>query len=118
MQEKDAVVAAPGTAAANDEVAIWAGANINPALTQSIVGGFHQLFNYAKSNMPAIAAGNTPVVVHMVLGAGDSDIEIDGTPTADEIRLEIGPDVAAGSKSHFLHRTFLRLVERWLEESK
>ena len=117
--KKDAVVAAPGTAAAASEVAIWAGSLIDPNQTQSIIGGFYQLFNYAKSNMPAIEASvATPVIVHMVLGAGDSDIEIDGTPTATEIRLEIGQDTATGSKSHFLHRTFIRLLERWLEESK
>ena len=117
--KKDAIVAAPGTAAAASEVAIWAGSLIDPNQTQSIIGGFYQLFNYAKSNMPAIEASSaTPVIVHMVLGAGDSDIEIDGTPTATEIRLEIGQDTATGSKSHFLHRTFIRLLERWLEESK
>lgn len=117
--KKDAVVAAPGTAAAAGEIAVWAAADVDEAKTQSIVGDFWKLFRYAKSNMPAIEASvATPVIVHMPAGGGDPSIEIDGTPTAGEVRLEIGQDTATGSKSHFLDRTFKRLIERWLEESK
>lgn len=117
--KKDAVVAAPGTAAGADEIAIWAASTVPENLTEQVVGDYWKLFRYAKSNMPAILASvATPVVVHMPSGGSDPDIEIDGTPTSDEVRLEIGADVAGGSKSHFLDRTFKRLVERWLEESK
>ena len=117
--KKDAVVESPGTAAAASELRIWAAAGVDEALTQSIAGDFWKLFRYAKSNMPAIEASvATPVVVHMPAGGGDPDIEIDGVPTTDELRLEIGQDTATGSKSHFMDRTFKRLVERWLEESK
>jgi hypothetical protein len=117
--KKDAVVDAPGTAAAAGEVAIWAAADVPENLPQQVVGDFHKLFRYAKSNMPAIDASvATPVVVHMPYGGADNDIEIDGTPTAGEVRLEIGQDIATGQKSHFLNRTFNRLIERWLEESK
>ncbi len=117
--KKDAVVGTPGTAAAAGEVGVWAGASVSPTLTQSIVGDFWQLFRYAKSHMPAIdASAATPVVVTMPSGGGDTDIEIGGTPGLTSITLEIGQDVATGQKSHFLDRTFKRLVERWLEESK
>jgi hypothetical protein len=117
--KKDAVVDQPGTAAVLNEVGIWAATDVPENLTQSVVGDFEKLFRYAKSNMPAIAASvNDPVVIHMPTGGGDPDIEIDGVPTADEVRLEIGATIAGGEKSHFLKRTFDRLIERWLEESK
>lgn len=117
--KKDAVVAQPGLAATASEIRIWAAADVDEAKTQSVVGDFWKLFRYAKSNMPAIQASIAdPVIVHMPSGGSDVQIEIDGTPTAGEVRLEIGTDVAGGSKSHFLDRTFKRLVERWLEESK
>lgn len=117
--KKDAVVESPGTPAAASELRIWAAAGVDEALTQSIVGDYWKLYRYAKSNMPAIAASVAdPVIVHMPAGGGDSDISLDGSPTTDEVRLEIGSETATPSKSHFLERTFKRLVERWLEESK
>jgi hypothetical protein len=117
--KKSAVVAQPGTAAAASEIALWAAAGVDEALTQSIVGDFKKLLRWAKSNMNAIEASvATPVIVHMTSGGGDGDIELDGTPTTGQVRLEIGADIAGGSKSHFLDRTHKRLIERWLEESK
>jgi len=117
--KKDAVVDAPGTAAGTGEIAIWAAADVDETRTQPIIGDFWKLFRYAKSNMRLIDASvATPVVVHMLANDSDAGIEIDGTPTAGELRLEIGAFTASGSKSHFLDRTFKRLLERWLEESK
>jgi hypothetical protein len=119
VPKKDAVVDTPGTAAGADEVAIWAAVSVPENKTQTVVGGFHMLFAYCKSNMPAIAAAvTTPTVVHMPWNGNISDIEIDGTPTAEEIRIEIGQTIGSGQKSHFFKRTFDRLIERWLEESK
>jgi hypothetical protein len=117
--KKNAIVSTPGTGAAGDEVAIWAASAIDPALSQSVVGDFLSLLAYAKSNMPEIkAAGTDPVVVFKRFGAGQNDISINGIPDARDLRLEIGAEVAVGSKSHFLNRTVTRLIERWLEEAK
>lgn len=117
--KKDAVVDTPGTAAGANEIAIWAAAECPENKTQTLVGGFHMLFAYAKSHMPAIAATvTTPTIIHMPYNGNISEIEIDGTPAADEIRIEIGQTIGSGSKSHFFKRTFDRLIERWLEESK
>jgi hypothetical protein len=102
-------------------VAIYAGASVDVGLPQSVIGSFLDLAAYAKGNMPAIAAAGSlgaPVTVHMTVGAGDTDIEINGTPTASEVRLEIGSLVYLGQKSHFLNRTVQRLIERWMEEGK
>ena len=117
--KKDAVVAQPGLPAAAGELRIWAAADCPERKTQQLVGSFTELFDFAKSNMPLIEASvATPVVIHMPWNGNRSDITIDGVPTSDEVRLEIGQDIATGQKSHFLNRTFKRLIERWLEEAK
>jgi hypothetical protein len=125
--KKSAVVDQPGTPPPDNsaQIAIWAGASVSPTKTQSIIGDFESLFAYAKSNMPAIAAAGllgAPVMLHMPTGAGDRDItivgEVEALPTADEVRLSIGSVIYLGQKSHQLNRTFTRLCEVWLEESK
>ncbi len=119
VPKKDAVVDTPGTAAGADEVAIHASTACPENLTQTLVGGWHMLFAFAKSNMPAIAATvTTPTVIHMPFDGNISEIEIDGTPGTNEIRIEIGQTIGSGQKSHFFKRTFDRVIERWLEESK
>lgn len=121
--KKAAVVDTPGTppADSSDEIAIWAASSVPTNIPQSIIGQFTNLFDYAKSNMKAIraaGAANAPVVVHMPYNGNESEIEIGGTPTATEIRLEIGSLIYNGDRSHFLNRTWVRLRERWLEEDK
>lgn len=117
--KKDAIVAAAGTAATASEVAIRAGSSVDEALTQTIIGDYWKLFRFAKSNMRLIEASvAAPVVVWMPIGGSDNDITIGVGITTASVGLEIGQDTATGSKSHFLDRTFKRLIERWLEESK
>jgi hypothetical protein len=116
-----AVIGDVGTAPVGDEVSIWAALNVDLSNGQAVVGAFQDLLDYAKSNMPAIAAagdGSTAVQLHKRVAFGDRDIDIDGIPTAEEVRLDIGPDVYSGQKSHLLNRTVARLIELWLEEYK
>ena len=114
--KKDATIhiAAPGTA--DDFVSIWAGSTINPALTQSIVGGFRQLARYAKANLGSITGD--PAVVHMPLGGSEPSIEVNGAPGTDHLRIHVGATAHGTGASHFLDRTFKALIDRWLEESK
>jgi len=117
--KKDAVVDTPGTAAGANEVAIYAGTDAPELLTQTLIGQWQVLYNFCKGNMPAIAATvTTPTVIHMPYNGNISDIEIDGTPGTTELRIEIGQTIGSGQKSHFFKRTFDRVIERWLEESK
>lgn len=108
--KKDAVIATGAPTVGVTAVAIWAGANINPNLVQSIIGGFEVLHRYAQTNLPKVA--NT---VQMPLGGSEADIVLNGVPTADDLVLEIGTTVKGKSQSHFVDRTFKRLREAWLE---
>ena len=117
--KKDAVVASPGIAAAAGEVRIWAASGCPENKTQFLVGQWQKMFDTIKGNMNVIEASvATPVIVSMPFDGEISEMVVDGTPTADDLRIEIGQDISAGAKSHFLKRTFDRLIERWLEESK
>lgn len=108
--KKASVVATGAPVPAATEIAIWAGADINPGLVQSIVGGFQALHAYAQTELKNITA-----TVQMPLGGGSGSIEADGTPGAGDLVLYVGSDVVAKQQSHFLDRTFKRLIEVWLE---
>jgi hypothetical protein len=115
-QKKDAIVGTAGPGTTGFDVSIWAGNNINPQQTQSIVGGFRQLLRHAKANLHNLSG--TPAVIHMPIGGGIGDMEINGTPDAGELRLHVGATAYAGGRSHYLDRTFKCLLERWPEESR
>lgn len=106
--KKASVVATGAPIVAATEVAIWAGANINPGLVQSIVGTVTVLKASALTTMPT-------AVVQVGLGGGSAAVVADGTPDADSIMLYVGSDVVAKQQSHFLDRTVKRLIEAWLE---
>jgi hypothetical protein len=108
--KKDAVVATGAPTVESTEIAVWAGANINTSLVQSIIGGYEALNAYALTNIANITA-----VVQMPLGGGSGSVVPDGTPDADSIMLYVGSDVVAKQQTHFLDRTFKRLRETWLE---
>jgi hypothetical protein len=121
--KKDAVVDAPGTAPADDsnEIAISIGTAVDPLKTQSIIGDFEKLYRYAKTNLESLVPtglAGTYAVVHIPAGGSDAAIVNDGTPGTGDLTLEVGALVYGEDQSHFLHRTFKRLCERWLEESK
>jgi len=111
--KKDAVVAIGAPTVAENTVAIWAGANINPDLTQSIVGGFQLLKAFALSSL----GGTSVARVHMPLGGGSADCRINGVVTADELVIEMGQNLGSNEtdRSHFIDRTVKRLIEVWLE---
>lgn len=108
--KKDAVVATGAPTVGDSTVAIWAGANVNPGLTQSIVGSYQALNAYALGNIQNISA-----VIQMPLGGGSADVVVDGTPDADSVMLYLGADIVAKQQSHFADRTVTRLIEAWLE---
>jgi len=111
--KKDAVSAIGAPTVNADDVAIWAGANINPGLVQSIIGGFDKLVRYTLNQM----SGQTIATVHMPLGGGDNDIVVGGLPTADDLVVEFGQNLTANGtqRSHYIDRTWKRLREAWLE---
>jgi len=118
VPKKDAVVAQPGTAAGANDIRILAGTGIDETRTQNIVGALTKLHRFAQTILHTLSGVADPDVLHTVLGGSDNDIVVNGTPGVGDVVLEIGTFTGAGDRSHFLDRTFKRVVERWLEESK
>jgi hypothetical protein len=114
--KKDATIATGAPTVGDGDVAIWAGALVNTAdRTQQIVGDWHKLFRYVKTN---ISTWTGQVFLEIPVGGGDPDIGEVALVTDGHVALIIGADIIDGAQSHFLDRTFKRLIERWLEESK
>lgn len=115
-----AVVAATAPTITTDEMAIYIGAAVPVSNPQQIVGQLDLLYRYAKNNLPSLTG--TPCVLHVALAGSGNDIVMNGTvgtaPGTGDIRLLIGAGVHTGDKSHFLNRTFKRLVEVLLESNK
>lgn len=97
-----------------NEVAIKVGSAVSVANTQQIIGDFEKLYRYAKSN---IAAHTADTVFSIPLGGSDADIVTTGHATT-MLSLYVDAEVLTGDKSHFLHRTYKRLVELLLEDAK
>lgn len=101
-----------------DDVLVWAGGNINPGLTQSIIGGFEALHAYGLTAVHSglLDGGALDVGrVHMPLGGGSADVLVNGIPGAGDLTIEYGADIIAKRQTHFMDRTFKRLREMWLE---
>ena len=105
----------PAVPVGADDCAIWANGIPNANLTQQIVGDFTKLHRFAQSEELKDVA--TEQVLSMPLGGSDRSIGA-APPGAGEIGLYIGSFTTAGNRSHFLDRTFKRLIERWIELSK
>jgi len=116
QDKKEATIAsgAPGTGA--DEVAIWAAASVDISRRQSVVGTFRSLHRYAQNNLGSLPATG-PTILHVDVGGGNGQIEVDGTPTASQCRLEIGADIITNQESGRLAETFKQLEQVWLEAS-
>lgn len=115
-----AVVANGVPTVATGELGIYTGSAIATSNPQWIVGQFDLLYRYAKTFLKDLTG--TPCVLHMPLGGNYSDVVVNGTagdaPGTSDIRLIIGAGIHGGDKSHFLNRTFRRVIEAYLEDNK
>lgn len=97
-----------------NEVAIKVGSSVPVGNTQQIVGDFEKLYRFAKTDIKNVTADT---VYSIPLGGSDLDIVKSGHAVG-LISLYIDTAILTGDKSHFLHRTYKRLIERFLEEAK
>lgn len=118
--KKAAVVATDGSHAPTEanSVTIWAASGVEVGNPQQVHGCFTKLLRYALSHLNEMQPSAGPTIVHMPLYGSDADIEIDGTPTAEECRIEIGATLVDKEQSHFIDRTVKRLLEVMLEGAK
>lgn len=97
-----------------NEVAVKIGSSVSVANPQQVIGALEKLYRFAKSNISAYTADT---VFSIPLNGGDVDIVTTGHAVG-LVSLYVDSTVLTGDKSHFLHRTYKRCIERLLEESK
>lgn len=115
--KKDAVVATGAPTVGDNDVALYVAPipdSTDELLTQSTVGDFRKLLRYALSTLSVHTGA---VALEIPMGGGDNDIQT-AVPTAGSACLYVGADLVDGGQSHYIDRTFKRLIERWLEEAK
>ena len=112
--KKDATVGTGALTLGSNEVAIKIGSALQVTRPGIYVGDFEKLYRYAKTNIKDVTADTTYSITP---GGSDDDIVTTGHTTGT-LSLYVDTLVLTGDKSHFLHRTFKRLIERLLEEAK
>lgn len=111
--KKDAVVATGTPTVAADEVGIFIGTAVPINNPQQIVGDLRKVYRAAQTELKQGQA-----LVRMPLGGGDPSITAGGSPGTTDVCLYIGANIGGKQQSHYLDRTFKRLLERWLELGK
>lgn len=112
--KKDATIATGILTLGANELAIKVGSAVDVGNTQQIVGDFEKLYRYAKTDIKNVTADTT---YSIPLGGSDNDIVKTGHGTG-VISLFIDTAILTDDYSHFLNRTFKRLIELLLEEAK
>jgi hypothetical protein len=115
--KKSATVGTGAISVAANEMALQVGSSVDTGNTQQLVGTFHVLFRYAKNEWLKGSSGTTTAVISAPPGMSWNAVVTTGH-TDSMISLHITDEVFATQKSHFMDRTFKRLIERLLEEAK
>ena len=105
----------PTLTAGDDDVSIWINTATNIGLLQSIVGDLKKCHRWILSNNLKESAIETWASIPV--GGSDNDIAATA-PGAGEVGVLVGATTHAGDRSHFLDRTFKRLIEKLLEAGK
>ena len=112
--KKDATVGTGALTLGASELAIKIGSALQVTRPLIYIGDFEKLYRYAKADIKNVTADTTYSITP---GGADNDIVKTGHTTGT-VSLYIDSAVLTGDKSHFLHRTYKRLIERLLEEAK
>lgn len=112
------VIQAVGTpTTGDDDIAIWFGANVPLDNRQSNVGNVESIRRYIKSKWDNVTPIGTAMIFHMDFNGTYEDVEVNGTPTADQIRIEVGDTVYTKQNSSQFIEGVNTLVDAYLEAS-
>jgi hypothetical protein len=115
--KKTATVNTGSITVAAGEMAIQIGSAVSTGNTQQLVGTLHLLYRYAKNEFLRGSSGTTTAVISAPPGAGYWDVVTSGH-TNGAVSLHITDEIFGTQKSHFMDRTFKRLIELLLENAK
>ena len=115
--KKSAVINAVAVSATANEVALVFGAEIEPGKIQSMVGSLEVVLRELLNNLVDHEAAAGVVELSVPVGGGNARVG-SGTPSGNGVGLSVGQTLCSKQQSHFIDRTFKRLIERMLEDSK
>jgi hypothetical protein len=108
-------VGTPTTGAS--EISVWLASSVSLTNRQSNYGTIKLLMNYIKNNWASIAATGGVMIFHVDQGGTNQDVEVNGTPGVDQIRIELGDTVYTEQNSNWLTTGIEYLLDYYLEAS-
>jgi hypothetical protein len=100
------------------DISLWLGSAVSLVNRQSNYGTSLLLMNYIKNNWAYIAASGGVMVFHVDQNGTNQDVEVNGTPGTDQIRIELGDTVYTEQNSNWLTTGVDYLLDYYLEASK
>lgn len=101
----------------DDDISIWFAADVPITTRQSNIGNVLSIRRFIKSQWDDITAIGTAMIFHMDFNGTYEDVEVNGTPTADQIRVEVGDNVYTKQNSGQFIEGVNTLIDAYLEAS-
>jgi hypothetical protein len=100
------------------DMSLWLGSTVSLVNRQTNYGTATLLLNYIKNNWAFITATGGVMIFHVDQGGTNQDVEVNGTPGTDQIRIEVGDTVYTEQNSNWLITGVDYLLDYYLEASK
>ncbi len=101
----------------DDDVAIWLAASVTLEERQTNVGTMRVLARFIKANWSSIPAIGTAMIFHVDQGGTEEDVEVNDTPLAGQIRVEVGDTIYVNQNSNHFLVGMEQLIQFYLEAS-
>ncbi len=112
------VTIAVGTPTTGDnDISLWFADSVTLDDRQTNVGTAKALGRYIKANWDYITATGSAMIFHVDQGGTEEDVEVNGTPTAGQIRIEVGDTIYTKQNSNHLSVGIEQLIQVYLESS-
>lgn len=116
QDKKDIVVFTGAPTIGADGIAIWFAATVDLKKRQTNIGTVRVLRRYALANLSTLPATG-PTILHVDAGGTYNQVQVDGVPTSDQIRLHIGANVINCKHTGIINESVDQLMSRYLEDS-
>jgi hypothetical protein len=113
----DVVEAVGNPTTGDDDISIWFAANVPLDTRQSNNGNVKSIRRYIKSKWDDVAPIGTAMIFHMDFNGTYEDVEVNGTPTSDQIRIEVGDNIYTQQNSSQFIEGVNTLIDAYLEAS-
>jgi hypothetical protein len=113
----DVIQAVGDPSTGDDDISIWFGSTVPLNTRQSNHGNVTSIRRFIKSQWDDVAAIGTAMIFHMDFNGTYENVEVNGTPGADQIRIEVGDTVYTKQNSGQFIEGVNTLLDAYLEAS-